>query len=298
LVVLDPDRRLITDMFPCEDGHAQERSLLGGVLDSMEPGEVWIADRNFCTSVFVFQTAANQAYFVVRQHATNVRWEAVGKRRKAGRTETGTVYEQRVELIDDWENRLCVRRITVRLEEPTQDGDTEIHLLTNLPVRVRATRIAQVYRGRWKLEGAFGELATALHCEIARLGYPPAALFAFGMGLVAYNVLSLVRTSLAAAHGEACLDEISAYYVTDEIRGMMRGMLVAIPDSLWERQFARLTPRQMAQLLIRLAEHVNLACFQKHRRGPKKPRPKRTKYKGQPHVSTARILAQSRGAKC
>jgi hypothetical protein len=47
LVVLDPDLRLIVDAFPCEDGHAQERSLLTDVLDSMEPGEVWLADRNF-----------------------------------------------------------------------------------------------------------------------------------------------------------------------------------------------------------------------------------------------------------
>lgn len=298
LVVLDPDRRLITDMFPCEDGHAQERSLLTDVLDSMEEGEVWIADRNFCTTLFLFQTAANDAYFLVRQHATNVRWEPAGSRRKVGRTETGTLYEQPVELIDDWGNRLAVRRITVRLDQPTEDGDSEIHLLTNLPARVKARRIAQAYRGRWKLESAFGELATALHCEIKNLGQPQAALFAFGMGLVAHNVLSLVRTAIAAAHGEACLDDISAYYVTDEIHGMMRGMLVAIDDKQWQRQFGQLTPRQMASLLIRLAQQVELACFKKHRRGPKKPQPKRTKYKHKPHVSTARILAESRGVKC
>ena len=185
LVVLDPDRRLIVDAFPCEDGHAQERSLLTDVLDSMQPGEAWVADRNFCTSMFLFQTAANGAYFVVRQHATNVRWEAVGQRRKVGRTATGMVYQQRVDLIDAWGSRLSVRRITILLDEPTEEGDTEIHILTNLPNRVKGTRIAQVYHGRWKLEAAFGELATALNCEIRSLGYPPAALFAFGMGLVA-----------------------------------------------------------------------------------------------------------------
>ena len=68
------------------------------MLDSMQPGEVWIADRNFCTSLFSFQTAANNAYFIVRQHATNVRWEAVGELRKVGRTSTGMVYQQRVDL--------------------------------------------------------------------------------------------------------------------------------------------------------------------------------------------------------
>jgi IS4 transposase len=296
LVVLDPDRRLIVDAFLCEDGHAQERSLLVDVLDSMQAKEVWIADRNFCTSLFLFQTAANDSYFIVRQHATNVRWEPVGERRKIGRTETGTVYQQRVELIDDWGSRLSVRRVTIELDKATEDGDTEIHILTNLPQRVKATRIAEAYRGRWRLEGAFGELATALHCEIPSLGYPPAALFAFGIGLVAYNMLSIVRTALAAAHGPQCLDEISAYYIADEIRGMMRGMMVAIPDRDWERHFGRQSPQQMANRLLAIARRVNIEYFQKHRRGPKKPRPKRTKYKQKTHVSTARILAESRHA--
>lgn len=149
--------------------------------------------------------------------------------------------------------------------------------------------------GRWTVEGAFGELATALHCEIRSLGYPPAALFAFGVGLVAYNILSVVRTALAAAHGEACLHDISAYYVADEIRGMMRGMMIVISDEQWQRQFGTRSARQMSNILVTLAKRVDLACFCKHRRGPKKPTPKRTKFKRKGHVSTARILAESRG---
>lgn len=294
LAVLDPDHRLIVDIFPCEDGHAQERSLLVDVLDTMQPGQVWIGDRNFCTALFLFQTAANQAYFVVRQHATNVRWEAVGERRKVARIDTGVVYQRRVAIIDDWGNRVSVRRITIRLDTPTEDGDTEIHLLTNLPNRVKATRIALAYRGRWKLEGAFGELATALHCEISGLGYPPAALFAFGVGVMAYNILSVVRTALAAAHGTA-VEEVSAYYVADEIRGMMRGMMLAIPGEHWQRQFGERTAAQIANLLLALAKNVDIESFRKHRRGPKKPRNKRTKFKHKRHVSTARILKASRG---
>ena len=256
---------------------------------------MWIADRNFCTSLFLFQIAANEAYFVVRQHATNVRWKAAGERRKGGRTATGTVYQQRVDLIDDWGNRLSVRRITIELDQPTEDGDTEIHLFTNLPNRVKATRIAEAYHGRWTVEGAFGELARALNCEIHSLGYPPAALFAFGVGLVAYNILNVVRTALAAAHGEECLDDISAYYVADEIRGMMRGMMVVISDEQWQRQFGKPSAHQMGNILVALAKRVDLACFRKHRRGPKNPQPKRTKFRGKGHVSTARVLAESRG---
>ena len=40
LVVLDPALHIPIDVFPCEDGHAQERSLLGEVLKSVEPRDV------------------------------------------------------------------------------------------------------------------------------------------------------------------------------------------------------------------------------------------------------------------
>jgi len=297
LVVLDPDLRLILDTFPCEDAHTSERRLLTDVLDTQREKEVWIGDRHFCTSLFLLQTDANDAYFIVRQHKTNVPWKPVGERRKVGRTDSGMVYQQRVRINDAFGTTLEVRRITIRLDEPTEDGDTEIHILTNLPNRVSAKAIAHAYRGRWRLEAAFGELATCLNCEISSLGYPPAALFAFCVGLVAYNILSLLRVSLAAAHGRESIDTISAYYVADEIRGMTRGLEVAVPDRDWQRAFGSLTPTRMANTLLRLAKSVRLECFKKHPRGPKKPTPKRTKYKERTHVSTARILAESRG-KC
>src|SRR4051794_13848544 len=38
LVVLDPALGLAIDVIPCEDGHAQERSLFADVLETVEPG--------------------------------------------------------------------------------------------------------------------------------------------------------------------------------------------------------------------------------------------------------------------
>lgn len=58
LVVLDPSLMLAVDVFPCEDGHAQERSLFDEVLPTVEEDDVWIADRNFCTLNFLFGVAA------------------------------------------------------------------------------------------------------------------------------------------------------------------------------------------------------------------------------------------------
>jgi hypothetical protein len=153
LVVLDPQAMLVTDVFPCEDGHAQERSLLDQVLETIRSGEVWIADRNFCTTGFLFGIARRGGSFVIRQHGATLHVEWVGERRPCGRTETGAVFEQQVRLSNGDGETMLVRRITVELDTPTRDGETEVHILTNLPAEAAgALAIAELYRRRWSVE--------------------------------------------------------------------------------------------------------------------------------------------------
>jgi hypothetical protein len=54
LCVLEPALMMITDVFPCEDAHTQERKLLPAVLKTVARKDLWIADRNFCTTEFLF----------------------------------------------------------------------------------------------------------------------------------------------------------------------------------------------------------------------------------------------------
>ena len=53
-----PAQGLVTDVFPCEDGHAQERSMLGLVLETVHANDLWIQDRNFCTCAFLCEIDA------------------------------------------------------------------------------------------------------------------------------------------------------------------------------------------------------------------------------------------------
>jgi IS4 transposase len=46
LVVYDPDLDMVVDLVPCEDGHAQERTLMERAQSQAQPGELWMADRN------------------------------------------------------------------------------------------------------------------------------------------------------------------------------------------------------------------------------------------------------------
>lgn len=68
LVVLDPCREAIADVFPIEDGHAQERSSLDPVIETVQAKDLWIIDRNFCTLKFLYSIHQRMAAFVTRQH--------------------------------------------------------------------------------------------------------------------------------------------------------------------------------------------------------------------------------------
>ena len=290
LVVLDPAWMLATHVFPCENGHAQERSLVEDVLWTVEPGDVWIADRNLCTRRFAFGVARRNAYFIIRHHQ-QVSFEALEPLREVGRTDTGKVSEQRVWVTDEQGQKQALRRIRIELDEPTSEGDEEIFILTNLPPEVAdAKRIACLYRKRWTIEGAFQELAENLCSEINTLGYPKAALFGFCVALVAYNVLSAVKAALRRVHGvEKVENEISGYYLALEISGTYQGMMIAIPEEHWSI-FSQLEIPQLAERMIQLAMKVRLSAFKKHPRGPKKNPPQRKNKRKQPHVSTAKLL--------
>lgn len=292
LVVLDPVLRQVIDVFPCEDGHAQERSLLGQVLQTAQPKDAWIDDRNFCTNDFLFGLAKRQACFLTRQHQ-GLPWQGVSSFQHAGAAATGEVWEQGVQLEHPDGTLLLARRVKVVLAKPTRDGDRDLYILTNLPVEAAdAVRVAELYRGRWAIETLFAELEKLLNSEIDTLAYPKAALFGFCTALAAYNIYSAAQAALRAEYGAAKIEaELSEYYLADEIAMTYRGMMIAIPEEEWWL-FGTLTVVQLADVLRDLARRVRLDKFKKHPRGPKKPKPTPKRDKRKPHVSTAKLLAE------
>lgn len=294
LVIFDPRLRLVIDALPCEDGHAQERSLLGEILDTVAQDDLWIADRNFCTVGFLTTIANRGGKFIIRQHK-KLPFKLIGPRKKVGEGETGPVYEQKIEVIDASGDAHLFRRLTVQLKEPTRDGDREINIVSNLPGKVRATRIATLYRDRWKIETAFQEVAESLEGEIKSLGYPKAALFAFSMALLTYNLLSVARSAVHAVHGEEAAADLSTYYMAHEVASIQLGMSIAIDEDCWRDRFSQLTPKQLAAELKRIAKHMRLDKYKKAKWKPKpKPKKKPPSKQHRQHVSTARVLSEAR----
>ena len=297
--MLDPSLMLVTDVVLCEDGHAQERSLLGQILEIVRAKDVWIDDRNFCTTGFLFGIARREAFFVVRQHAATLHWEFTGKKRACGRIETGKDFEQTVRLTNPDTGEVLFgamdhggprqthprwRRRDPHPDEPPEKGGQGEDGRRFVP---------QV----WTIETAFQELEATLDGEINTLGYPKVASFAFCVALVSYNLMSVIKAALRTVHGEQVVEEeVSGYHLANEVTRTHDGMMIAIPEDEWV-VFHELTPAEMGKVLVGLARNVELERYPKQPHGPKRPKPEKQSGAKIKHVATAKILkARHKGA--
>lgn len=307
LVIYDLDLGLVIDAVPCEDAHAQERTLLREMLEDCAPRDLWIGDRNFSVAWWFLEVSRRRGYFLVRQHATAVHIEPLGEFVAIGRTATGEVQEQRVRVVEmDGHGRprlderrqpqqMEVRRLRVLLNEPTQDGDTEVMLLSNVPARdADALTLSSLYLKRWTIENGFQTMTEVLQCEVNTLAYPGAALLCFCVALVGFNILATLRSALRSEHGaEAVEKEVSSYHVMCEVRETYRGMMIALPPESWG-QFRSLSLAEFVDLLREVASQANLSKYPLSHRKPK-PSGKRSRSgrgkKGKTEA-TARLLNQ------
>ena len=269
LVVYDPVLRLPVEVFPCEDGHAQERSLLKEVLLTIKPDDVWIADRNSCTVEFTCGIDSRGAFFVIRGHK-NYPSKILGKQKYIGKDETGKVYEQLISVMDESREEDTSRRIRVALNKKTRNGDTDIYIISNLPKSTaNAKKNAELYRDRWTIETAFQYLAEHYNSEINTLGYPRAALFAFCVALVSYMTVSAMKSAIGSVYGIDVIEkQVSGYYVANEISAIYPGMMIAI-DDVHRVAFRQMPATKLSKILKELAGNIRLSAFQKHPRGPK-----------------------------
>lgn len=295
IAILDPGTKLVVDVIPCEDGHAQERSLFQEVLAQVQAQQVWIADRNFCTAGFLHTIVQLGAFFVIRQHG-NLGYTPMKELEEVGLCETGTVFEQQLEIVHEGQSFRC-RRIVVKLTRPTRDQEWEIAILTNLPpTDADGMLVTDLYQGRWSVETLFQSVTQNFHGEIKTLAYPKAALFSYCMALSAYNLLATLKAVLGSVHGVDKIEAgLSDFYLVDDIHGIYRGMMIAIPPVHWQC-FQDCTLNQLVDILKHLATKVHLKSFRKHPRTPKKKRKLLMVDRKHPHCSTARKLKQYQAA--
>ena len=299
LVVFDPQAQTIEAMLPCEDGHAQERSLLGQVAPLVQAGQLWLADRNFCTEAFLGEIADRGAHSLIREHGL-LRFTPLEAMRLVQPAVAGqcAVSEQWVQLKARGDGRqgLKLRRIRVTLDVPTRHGEDELYLLSSMPEALAdAATLARLYRQRWTIERAFLHLTVQLRCEVETLSYPPAALFALACAMVVFNMLALVKAALRAAHGPAVEARLSSHAMATHMRAMAETLEAIVEPEDWH-VFARASAPALAQWLLDQARQVPLARYAKAppRKSPAKPAVKRQHEPHKPHVSIAKLLMAAR----
>ena len=289
LCVFKPAIQLVTNIVGCEDGHAQERSLVDPILALVKKDSLWVADRNFCFQRFLLGIAKKLGFFVIREHA-GLNYAVANKLRRRGQSPTGEIFEQTIFIEEEDGSKHKLRRIVVKLKKATEDGDWELAILTNLPKSVSAVVVSEAYRKRWTIEGGFQDLTTTLDCEINTLCYPRAALFVFCVAVMAYNLQSAIKGVMRSEHGaEKVENDLSRYFVAGEIGQTYRGMMVALPPEEWTL-FRHMSLKDYVAFLKRLARNVDFERYPKAHRGPKKAKRKRHYDPEHPHVSVAKLL--------
>ena len=290
VVLYDWGTGLCCDAAASEDAYTSERVLVEGILGRAVAKDLVVMDRYYCTVPVMQALRSRGASFVIRADERNLRCRTKGQRTYIGRSTTGKVYEQMLEIEDTLTGECFeVRRLTLVLDEPTEDGETEVRLLTNLPSSISALRVVELYRERWTLERHFDFLKNCLHGEIESLGKPNAALFMMCMALVAGNALAVVRQAIRTIHGQSELDRLSGYYLADELAKNDHAIDVLVTADEWQ-DIQRLPIRAFWNWSQRVAKRIRPRAFYKHPRGPKLALPKRASGKQRHHYSTQRLL--------
>ncbi len=155
-----PDVGLVCDVVGCEDAHESERVGVQPLVEGAQPGQLWIADRHFCTHAIVQGFSQAGASFIVREHARHPRLMQQGVWGEHSRIDTGQLREQaipvqavpdaqaappawrRIEIELDTSNRVtaCTSlRIHARtLSSPTYPIDQPAHALSCAAIASRS----------------------------------------------------------------------------------------------------------------------------------------------------------------
>ena len=133
--------------------------------------------------------------------------------------------------------------------------------------------MADVYRHRWEEETAFNILQMTLTCELPSIGHPRAATFLFCMSMVAFNIRQTIFAALFATHDTEKVEQVSHFRVSKNIPNHTPGMLIAITPQEWN-QWLPSSNKQLAKMLMSIAQTINLSQFKKAKRGRQRKRPR------------------------
>jgi hypothetical protein len=220
LVGIHLESGLVLGMVGSEDGDANDVRFLPELTQQIRAAEqvrrLWIADRQFSFLTTLAQFADAEDAFVVR-YSKGIPFErdetvAVGKGQDADQRS----YEEEWGWLGKAKNpnRRRVRRIRVN-----RGKQEEFIVVTSLvdAERYPAVDLLEVYRSRTNIEYVFQRITEVFNLRRLIGTSPKATLFQLSLCLLLYNVLQLVRASIASNNGKA-MEDVSPKKVLDDLR--------------------------------------------------------------------------------
>jgi hypothetical protein len=285
VVCYDPETGLCEVAAAGEGAYEAEPAVALGLLGGAAPGDLYVADRAYSLGHLIGALAGRSACLLAREHRGQVRVEELGPLVACGRCPTGAVFEQPVTVHDAHRGVAHRgRRLVVRLDQPTEDGEAGVVLLTNVPDDVPATPLAELSRRRWRLEAEVAFLKCHRNGEIPALGEPRAAILVLCLAMVASNAVASVRAALAAAHPAEDPEGLSGYYLAAEVAESRRAIELFVRAATW-REIAAETDAAFARRCLEVARGATWDRDRTSPRGPKRPPPRRASGRDRHHYS-------------
>ncbi|MCK5859577.1 MAG: IS4 family transposase [Abyssibacter sp.] len=198
--------------------HTSELAALRHLWSALEPSDILLGDRGFCSYFDIAQLQARQVDTVT----------TLKKRKPAKATEAIEVLGDDDLLIQwpkprwaahyrysqaDWETLpeyLPVRQIKVTVGEPGFRTQS-FYLITTLtdPVAYSAESLADLYRQRWQVELYFRDIKTTLDMDVLRCQTPDMVIKEITMHWIVYNGLRTVMIRATKTRPKVSLNAIS-----------------------------------------------------------------------------------------
>ena len=232
--------------------HEHESLLFRSLWKELQPGEVALGDRGFCSYAAMATLKSKGVDSVMRLHQARKADFREGKRLGADdRLITWKKPAQRTPAWsrEEWEalpDSLSLRLIRLKVEAPGY-RTREVTLVTTLtdPEIYRADDIRALYGKRWNVELHFHQIKISLGLDILRCKSPEVVEKEALIHLIAYNLIRLLMQKASALH-DVPLGRLSFKGTLDTVRHFATVIHAA-------RGKARLQERLIDQMLAIIA---------------------------------------------
>jgi hypothetical protein len=176
-----------------------EQDLFRGLLDSMRPGDVLLADALYCSYFLIATLQAAGVDVLFEQHGSRItdfrRGKALGRRDHVVCWSKPTTRPQ-------WMSREVYRAFPEQISVREAKVDGQVLVTTMCDARaVRKRELAALYAHRWHVELDIRNIKTTLGMEVLRCLTPSMVEKELWVSLLAYNLIRLLMAQAAHSAG-------------------------------------------------------------------------------------------------